>query len=362
MRENITNNELSILQQYQDIVDNTNIVSKTNTDGIITYVNSQFIDISGYSHEELIGKPHNIVRDPKVDPSVFEKLWKTIEAKNIWHGIVTNLKKDGTKYTVKASIFPILNDNNEIVEYISIRHEITELLELNNKLDEINNYKTQQELLAKSKLEAGIVNDLQEDEYTVLYQPSDILSGDFYSLYKMQNGAIFAYLIDGQGHGVSPALTVFAISSMLNQFVYQMPSMDQLIQKLYPDAKNFLGDCEQLSYIMLMIAPDKKSLTYASGGMYPFFVKTANKTIKVKANNTPFMNFSDTPTCQTIAIDNWESIMLYTDGIIEHENKEFVKNIPENILNNSLNINTVIQQISTYDFEDDITLINIYNK
>ena len=360
----LTENDMKkklLLRQYQNIVDDTNIVSKADINGKITYVNSKFIEISGYSKKELIGKSHSVIRDINMPSKIFKELWDTIEAKKIWHGVVTNKKKDGTTYTVEASIFPILNESNEIIEYISIRHDITKLLELNKKLDDINNYKTEQELLAKSKLEAGIVNDLDETQYDVLYKASDIVSGDFYSIYKMNNGATFIYLIDGQGHGLSPALTVFAISSMLNGIINNINSMEELIEKLYQNSKKFLGDIEQLSYTMMIISPDKKSITYTSGGMYPFLIKTPDKVLRVKANNTPFMNFSDKPKCQTITVDEWETILLYTDGIVEHEEEDLKECFPDIIINTPAEIKKSLQKVSKYDLEDDVTIISVYN-
>ncbi len=324
-------------------------------------MNNKFIEISGYSQEELIGKSHNIVRDPEMPSSIFKELWQTIKSKNVWRGVVTNLRKDGTKYTVSASIFPILDSMGKVVEYISIRHDITQVLELSSKIEEMNAYNMQQEHLAKDKLEAGIVNDMDESECSVLHIASDILSGDFYSIYKMKGGSIFLYLVDGQGHGVSPALTVFAISSMLNQFVYSMQSIEELIEKLYPLAKTFLGEIEQLSYIMLMIDPEKKSFTYASGGMYPFLIKNGDEIIKIRANNTPFMNFSPTPICTTIKIDKWDSIMLYSDGILEHENDNLKEYMPEAIIKNPSMIKDVMKKISEHEFEDDVTMIYLKN-
>jgi len=354
----ISEDELATLKQYQDIVDVTNIVSKSNTEGIITYVNSRFLDISGYLEEELIGMPHNILRDPDVPSSVFKEMWDTIQSKKIWHGVISNLRKDGTKYTVNATIFPILDSNSEIVEYISIRHDITKLLELSNRLEEINRYNASQEYLAREKLEAGIVNEVG---CSVLHHASDILSGDFYSTYKMKDGSIFIYLIDGQGHGISPALTVFAISSMLNKFIYNIKTIYELIKILYPEAKTFLAEAEQLSYTMIMISPDKKSISYSSGGMYPILIKQGEDIIRLKANNTPFMNFSDMPICDKIELDTWDALMIYSDGIIEEKNKELIDYMPEKLIKNPSTVKESLQIISSYDFEDDVTILCLEN-
>lgn len=356
-----TLSELSLLKQYYEVVEETNMVSKTNLQGIIIYVNKKFIEISGYSEAELIGKPHSIIRDPEIPSSIFKNMWLTIKSKQAWHGIITNICKNGTKYSVNASIFPILDANGDIVEYIAIRHEITQILELRNKVEELHKYNVEQEKIALYKIQSGIVNNLNKDVCTVLYIPSDILSGDFYSIYKLENGAIFIYILDGQGHGASPALTVFAISSVLNQMVYDINSIEELIKKLAPSIKMFLGDIEQLSYAMIMISPDAKNISYSSGGMYPILIKSDNKILKLKANNNPLMNFSPRPVVSNIEIDSWESLLLYSDGLLEHEIGALNKYKPDMLIKEPSMIAPAIAEISSHKLEDDVTMIYLKN-
>ncbi|MBO7370132.1 MAG: PAS domain-containing sensor histidine kinase [Campylobacter sp.] len=125
------------LKQYQDAIDASNIVSKTDINGIITFVNDEFCKISGYSRKELIGSPHNIVRHPDVKKSVFKKLWDTILAKKVYKGIVKNLSKDGRAFYLNATIIPILDDNGEIEEFVAIRHDVTNVILLNEYLTEL---------------------------------------------------------------------------------------------------------------------------------------------------------------------------------------------------------------------------------
>jgi PAS domain S-box-containing protein len=120
-------NSRALLDQYRYIVDDAVIVSKANTDGIITYVNDMFCAVSGYSREELVGQPHNIVRDPEMPSSIFKELWETIQSKHIWHGLLHNRTKEGSRYTVKSSIAPIIDNTGEIVEYIALREDVTDL-------------------------------------------------------------------------------------------------------------------------------------------------------------------------------------------------------------------------------------------
>jgi PAS domain S-box-containing protein len=122
-------NKTKLLEEYKKVVDESTILSKTNPKGIITYANSKFCEISGYSTDELIGKNHNIVRHPDMPKEAFAELWSTIKAKNMWRGIVKNRAKDGHTYIVDATIIPITDASGEIVEYIGLRKDLTEHIE-----------------------------------------------------------------------------------------------------------------------------------------------------------------------------------------------------------------------------------------
>ncbi|MGE4461014.1 MAG: PAS domain S-box protein [Arcobacter sp.] len=117
-----------IFEQYKTIMDQSVIVSKTDPKGIITYVNNQFCKISGYSKEELIGKSHNIIRHNDSTIPFFRQMWKTILAKKIWQGVIKNRSKDGKDYYVQSTIAPILNEKNEIIEFIALREDVTDFI------------------------------------------------------------------------------------------------------------------------------------------------------------------------------------------------------------------------------------------
>jgi PAS domain S-box-containing protein len=124
------------LEQFKEFVDKTTLVSKTDLKGKINYVNDKFVEISGYKRDELLGKPHNLVRNPATPKEVFREMWDTIKSGEIWKGIITNKRKDGSIYTVDAKIFPIFNEKNEIIEYIALRYDITELESYRKILEE----------------------------------------------------------------------------------------------------------------------------------------------------------------------------------------------------------------------------------
>ena len=98
----------------------TIIVSETDKRGKIIYANEDFCKICGYTKDELIGKPHSIVRHPDMPKAAFKDLWDTIKANKMWQGIVKNRTKDGGYYWVHAKVFPTTSKNGDI-NYLSVR-------------------------------------------------------------------------------------------------------------------------------------------------------------------------------------------------------------------------------------------------
>lgn len=99
------------------------LVSKTDLKGKITYCNQAFIDISGFSEAELLGKPHNIVRHSDMPRSIFAYLWKEISNKREVNVYVKNHAKDGGYYWVFANVTPSFNTLGEVVGYYSVRRK-----------------------------------------------------------------------------------------------------------------------------------------------------------------------------------------------------------------------------------------------
>lgn len=160
---------LSLLKQYKEAVDESSIVSKTDINGILTYVNHEFCKISGYEEYELIGKPHSIIKHHDMKKEIFEDLWHSIKDKKMaWCGEIKNRKKDGSSYCVKAYIKPILNNNGDILEYIGIRTDITNIVEQKAlfekaaKTDALTNYgnryKLNSDIKEKENLSLALFN------------------------------------------------------------------------------------------------------------------------------------------------------------------------------------------------------------
>jgi len=101
--------------------DGRSLISETDTKGIITFVNRKFVEMTGYSKEEAIGQPHNLLRHPDMPKAAFEQMWSTIKSGTTWEGYVKNLRKDGKFYWVIVNIIPKLDEDENIIGYIASR-------------------------------------------------------------------------------------------------------------------------------------------------------------------------------------------------------------------------------------------------
>lgn len=117
--------------------DNSFLVSETDEKGIIKFANDEFCRIAGYTREELVGQPHNLVRHPDMPKLAFDDLWKTIKNGKVWQGYVKNKSKSGDFYWVYATVYPYINEEGQIC-YMSCRRKPDK-----NKLSSIESlYKT----------------------------------------------------------------------------------------------------------------------------------------------------------------------------------------------------------------------------
>ncbi len=257
-------------------MDKNIITSETDDKGIITYVSQAFCDISGYTKEELIGSPQNLIRHPDMQKEVFKNLWNTIQAGKTWEGEIKNLKKDGGFYWVWAIISPKCTKAGASCGYTAIRHDITskkEIEELTLNLEKQVASQTkdikkqlrivkmserkQTELMdvlsiAKKEIEAThkhtresieyaslIQGALLPDEnlmanyfpdYFVHWEPKDTVGGDIWLFSKLRHqDECLLFFIDCTGHGVPGAFVTMIVKAVEREILVKIkddPNMD----------------------------------------------------------------------------------------------------------------------------------------
>ncbi len=151
--ENFLRETLRSLEFQKFALDQSAIVAITDCQGVITEINEQFCQISQYSREELIGKTHRIINSGFHPPEFFQKLWATIASGKVWQGEIKNRAKDGSFYWVATTIVPGLESTGIPSKYLSIRFDITQRKEAEEKIRD-------QAALLDVTMDAIVVRDL----------------------------------------------------------------------------------------------------------------------------------------------------------------------------------------------------------
>jgi len=147
-------NQHKLLEEYKGAIDVSAAVTKTDTNGLITYVNDSFCMMTGYARDEIIGKSHNLVKHPQTPQGIYLDMWESIGSKKVWKGKLRNCKKDGSVYFEYLVIVPIVDDKDKIVEFIAIHQDITDLYN--------------QEQYLKKRIEDEVSKNLLETKYSTI--------------------------------------------------------------------------------------------------------------------------------------------------------------------------------------------------
>lgn len=167
--------ELSTLKQG---LDESAIVSITDTRGIITYANFQFVLLSGYKYDELIGKTHKIVNSGYHPPSFFKHLWQTITRGEIWRGEICNRSKSGNIYWIESTIIPFLDSQGKPFQYLAIRFDITDRKLAHIRMQKENTFR--QQILEQMREGLCVCYQIKESpfiRFTVWNPKMEIITG-----------------------------------------------------------------------------------------------------------------------------------------------------------------------------------------
>jgi len=209
-------NKQTILNEYQNTVNRSSIVLKTDINGTIVYVNDKFCAISGYLEEELIGKNQEIIRPSYVIKQILDT--------QSWIGILHNTTKQGVEYWTNTVINPIIDYEGDIIEYIELSSDITEVISAKKEIEFLHKH-TRDSIKVASNIQQSIVpKDKQFKHYFpdffTLFQPKDIVSGDIYLFEELRHkDECLLMVIDCTGHGVAGAFVTMLIKAIERQIV-----------------------------------------------------------------------------------------------------------------------------------------------
>ncbi len=309
------------LEQYLSLLDKSGVISKTDTEGVITYVNDSFCKISGYKREELIGQKHSITRHHENTNDIYEEMWNNIKIKEEpWEGVVKNKSKSGSSYYVRTIITPIKDIKGEVVEYVAVRDNLNAI---------IDDKKYLFEQIEENHLSILVL--LQIDEFDMLEKFYNAATVDqveknfalnllsylpqeyrFENVYAMGNGA-------------------FALLTEFNDFHDTKLNIDEYLNKFVDNVKNSHLEFDDIEFDIHI------TVSYAIGKfmLYEDAKEGLDNALKAKTK-VNFSNDSSIVASQEakenlemirtvkIALDNY-NVVSYFQPIINNKTKEVEK-------------------------------------
>ena len=263
-------------------IDQSAIVTVTDPQGNIVYCNEKLTEISGYNHEELIGKKTNTLKSGCHSEYFYVQMWRQISEKKVWRGEIKNKTKDGNYYWVDTTIVPLIDEDGKIVQYLSIQSEITERKQLEKNLEEIVHIRTKE--LAQANREITLLNKrlcseniqmsgklkiLHEMQQLILpttkelkqikcldiagyMEPADELGGDYYDVLTGDN-TITVGIGDVTGHGLESGILM----------VMTQAAICTLKQRGETDPLKFLDTLNRAIYYNVKRMNSEKNLSLA---------------------------------------------------------------------------------------------------
>ena len=156
------------LEEIKKAIDASSIVSITDNQGVIKYVNKKFCEVSKYSEDELIGKTHRVIKSSHQSNEFWKEMWETITAGKVWSGRIKNKAKDGTYYWVQSTFIPLFDEHENIEQFIAIRNVVTKEIQFEEDLKiNIEQLKEQSLELENKNLELEKI-ELLKDEFVAM--------------------------------------------------------------------------------------------------------------------------------------------------------------------------------------------------
>lgn len=341
IRENI-----KILNEYKNLIDTSSLVSKMDIDGNFITVNDIFCTVSGYTLEELQGKWYKTIRHPDTTPEVFKDLWHTMKAKEIWSGVLKNIRKDGSVYWVSTIAAPIVDINNKITEYIFIETDITELEQTKEELMESYSKLQQstEELVAKERIskEFELAEKIQEDflpnpemiqldgldVYCGISSASEI-GGDLYDIvpcHADEKKTIF-YIGDVTGHGLISGIMMAICNSLIFQLSNYSSDIRNILIRLNTTLFYKLPKKVFITMLMVEYDTETKKFVFAGAG-HEQLVIYRKKTDSIEEIQTGgsalgmFKKIDHDVVTRDLPMESGDIILMFTDGIPEARNKK----------------------------------------
>ena len=318
--------EEKLIRQSTALESAANGIVITGLEGNIEWINPSFTKLTGYAYEEVVGQNPRVLNSNKQDKSFFKEMWDTIKSGQVWHGEVINKKKDGTLYTEEMTITPVLNDENEIVNFVAIKQDITERKELERKLEEANK---------RMKGELDIGKEIQMSMLPLLFPafpnrtefavyanliPAREVGGDFYDFFFIDDDRFCFVIGDVSGKGVPAALFMAVTKTLIKSRTSSDCSTASILSHVNKEMSSDNKSSMFVTVFACIMNIRTGELVYTNAGHNPPFIKRENNTLeRLGTLHGPIIGAVEDLTYKEskTTLSSGETILLYTDGVTE---------------------------------------------
>ncbi len=306
----------------------------TDPSGRIEYVNQKFCDLTGFTVGEALGENPRILKSGHHSREFYEGLWSTIGAGHEWRGEILNRKKNGALYWEMVSISPIFDDGGNIIHFVAVKEDITdlkrameELVKTGNELRRSNETMQEDLQIARRVVDALIQKEMPVIDACAIeciYRPFNIIGGDYYAL-RALDGGLSAFVCDISGHGVGSALFLSLIRYLSGLLVAECGyEPGRYLAELNGHLAAVMSTYF-LTAIYAHVSFDETPLLRFSNGGHPHpIVCRCNGDISYAGDNGPLVGISPYMNYQTFSVElaPGDRVFFYTDGLPETRNRE----------------------------------------
>ena len=287
----------------------SNGVVITDRQGIIQSVNLGFTSMTGFSSAEAVGRNScEILNSGIHDLEVFGRMWKAILAGETWSGEMVNRRKDGSLYHEDQTITPVMNDRDEITNFVSIKMDVTaRRLELDSAI----------------QIQRGLLPsrppDMRDFELAASCSPASGVGGDFFDWQQLDANTVDFSVVDVMCKGMGAALLMATVRSALRASAH-LPSPAQVLRQVEQAIGDDLRGAESfvtLFYGRLNINEHRVSYVDAGHGL-GFIQRASGLTEALENRGLPLGIFLDMNVQESVVfLDSGDSLILHTDGLVE---------------------------------------------
>lgn len=335
--EEARENLLRELTQQKHALDECALVSISDRQGIITYVNSKFCATSGYRPDELLGQTHRIIKSSLHPAEFYAEMMATIYSGKTWQGEVANRAKDGHTYWVSSTIVPWLDKEGFPVSFLAIRTDITDRVLAKQQLIEAQQKQMQIAADIQNKLLFGLPpQNLQGMSLACHSEGSEGIDGDFYHFQRFDDHTVDLLTGDVMGKGIAAALIAAGVRSAYEQALVKLmsdqqfngepPPVQAIANAMHADLMQELMHLGRfVTLTLLRVNRQNNSVTWVNAGHTPTLLGRAGtgEVLELLGENLPMGVLPDEQYVEHYTpMQDGDTLLLFSDGLSESVNQQ----------------------------------------